>query len=172
MLSWFSTGLWEYFGALTSMSLHYFHRPPRFVKSSVQQGEGRMKPGMHHHWCTTHTHTHTRAHTHTQHNCKAISPEQHIQHTEQEASGRYASGQADCIVIDMGPCDHCAEIQFRQFISMFTHTHPHTHTHTHLHTHTHPHPPTHTHTPSSARAHTHTHTNDTPLTLHPCEAWL
>ena len=74
MLCWFSTGLWECFGALTSMSLHYFHRSPRFVVSSVQQGEEREKersqkctiigalhthiglPGL---FTLTHTHTHS-----------------------------------------------------------------------------------------------------------------
>ena len=70
MLSRLSTGLWECFRALTSMSLCYFHCPPRFVESSDQQG--KRKPNMLETECTiigalhTHiglpglfTHTHT-----------------------------------------------------------------------------------------------------------------
>ena len=44
MLSRLSTGLWECFRALASMSLYYFHRPPRFVESSDQLG--KRKPYM------------------------------------------------------------------------------------------------------------------------------
>ena len=64
MLSRFGTGLWECFRALTSIFLHYFHRPPRFVGSSVQQGEeGQQETRNAKTECTIigalHTHTHT-----------------------------------------------------------------------------------------------------------------